>query len=508
MPSSLAQICASAVHSPCPIAAAPVKTLTAAGRRHPHQAGFEGAAPGALDAVGEAHADIASACARLRLPARKVGPAGGRQHVGLAGRIVAAVILHVGAGARLQRFLVGHLFRRNEVAAAQLGAVEMELARQAVHQPLHREGRLRIAGAAHRGDRRLVGGRDRHLHGERRDHIGAGQRGGGVVGQVDVLQRIGAEIVQQAAANAEHLALRIGRDVDRPVLIALLHRIGEMLAPVLDPFERALEQFRRRHHRDVLRIDAELGTKAAPDIGRRHPQARLLDIEQHREGLAQVMGLLGRGPDGERLVGAAELDQEAAALDRMGGAAMLPEILVQHMGGLAEGRLGIPIGDPVGRDDVGFELAAHGRRIGLRGLAAVGGRRQRLVIDLDQGGGVLGEIAVVRDHERDRLAHVGDLAVGEREGPHPLERRSGVRVPQHAPLRHDRGQIVEREHGMDARRRQGGGFRERADERMGMRAAHERHVQDARQHDVVDETSAPAQQGVVLEPGNARSDQR
>ena len=32
----------------------------------------------------------------------------------------------------------------------------------------------------------------------------------------------------------------------------------------------------------------------------------------------------------------AELDQKAAALDRMGGAAMLPEILVQHVvGGLA-----------------------------------------------------------------------------------------------------------------------------------------------------------------------------
>jgi len=88
-----------------------------------------------------------------------------------------------------------------------------------------------------------------------------------------------------------------------------------MLAPVLDPFERAPEQFRRRHHGNVLRIDAELGPKSAADVGRRHPDARFLQVEQHGERLAQIVGLLGRGPDGQRIVGSAELDQDAAALD-------------------------------------------------------------------------------------------------------------------------------------------------------------------------------------------------
>jgi hypothetical protein len=43
--------------------------------------------------------------------------------------------------------------------------------------------------------------------------------------------------VQQLAADAEHLGLRVDRDFQRPVLIALVHRVGEIFAPVLDPFQ-------------------------------------------------------------------------------------------------------------------------------------------------------------------------------------------------------------------------------------------------------------------------------
>ncbi len=136
----------------------------APGVRHPHDAGFERAAAGALDAVREPDADVAPLAARGRLARGKVAPLRGFEHHRLAGRIVAAVVLHGGAGARLERLGVGHLLGRDEIAAAQLGAVEAELARHAIHHPLHREGGLRIAGAADRGDRRLVGGGDRHVH--------------------------------------------------------------------------------------------------------------------------------------------------------------------------------------------------------------------------------------------------------------------------------------------------------------------------------------------------------
>ncbi len=53
------------------------------------------------------------------------------------------------------------------------------------------------------------------------------------------------------------------------------------------------------------------------------------------------------------------------------------------------------------------------RRARLEPLRAIGDRRQRLEIDLDQRGGVLGEIAAVGHHDRDRLADEADFVLGE-----------------------------------------------------------------------------------------------
>ena len=56
------------------------------------------------------------------------------------------------------------------------------------------------------------------------------------------------------------------------------------------------------------------------------------------------------------------------------GAAMLPEILVEHMRGLGEGRVDVAERDLVGGDDVDVELAPDRRRVRRAGLAAVGDR--------------------------------------------------------------------------------------------------------------------------------------
>ena len=336
------------------------------GVRHPHQPGLERPAAGALDAVREPDADMAALRARRRLPLREVVPARRLQHLRLAGRIIAAVVLHGGAGARLERLGVGHLLGRDQVAPPQLGALQLQFARDAVHQTLHREGGLRIAGAAHRRHRGLVGGGDRDLHRQRRQQIGPAHHRGRVVGDVDVLERIGAELVNEPAAHAQELAAGVDRDVDRPVLVALLRGVGEMLAPVLDPFDRAPDQLGGRHHRDVFRIDAELGTEAAADVGGRDPQPALVEIEQRGQRLEQVVRLLGRGPDRHPAVDTAALGDQAAAFDRMGGAAVLPELLVEDVRGLGEGGRGVAVGDLEGRDDVAVELAPHRRRVRRR----------------------------------------------------------------------------------------------------------------------------------------------
>ncbi len=181
----------------------------ASGVGDPHQSGLERTAAGALDAMRQPDADIAALASRCGLPAGEILPAGRPQDLRLAGGIVAAIVLHAGAGARLERLGVGHLLRRDQIATAHLGALKMQFARDAVHQPFHGEGRLRIAGAAHRRHRRLVGGGDRDVDGQGRKQIGPAHHGGRVVGNVHVLQRVGAEIVDQPAADAEELGIGV-----------------------------------------------------------------------------------------------------------------------------------------------------------------------------------------------------------------------------------------------------------------------------------------------------------
>jgi len=112
--------------------------------------------------------------------------------------------------------------------------------------------------------------------------------------------------VEQPAADAQHLCILVDRDLDRPILVALVDRVGEMLAPVFDPFDRALEQLGCGHDGDVFRIDAELGAKAAADVGRRDAQLVRLEIHQRIERLEQVMRLLRGRPYRDPAVGCAE----------------------------------------------------------------------------------------------------------------------------------------------------------------------------------------------------------
>ncbi len=475
------------------------------GIRHPHQTGLERTAPGALDAMGEPDADVAALAPRGDLTARKILPAGRLQDFRLAGRIVAAVVLHARTGARPERLGIGHLRRRNEIAAAHFGALQAQFARHPVHQAFHGEGRLRIAGAAHRRHRRLVGGGDRDVDRQRGKHVGPAHHRGGVVGNVDVLQRIGPEIMDQPAADAEQPGIGGNRDVDRPILVALLGRVGEMFAPVLDPFDRAPQELGGRHHRDVFGVDAELGTETAADVGGGHAQPALVEIEKRGQGLEQVVRLLRRRPDRHGVI--APFRENAAALDRMGGAAMLPQLLVEHVRGLVEGRVGIAVGHPVGGGDVGVELAPHRRRSRLGRPAAVRHGGKHVVVDRDQRRRVLGKIAVVGQDQRDRLADVRHLPVGEGEGPVAVERRPGIGVAQHPTLGEDRREIVEREHRAHPRQRQRGMGVDPADRGVRVGAAHERRLPGAGVRDVVDETSLAGEQGLILEARNARSDQ-
>jgi len=205
---------------------------------HGHR--LERPAAGALAVVGEADCRCSARLRARRAAALENRPAAGaRQRIALAPRIVAAVEDHVLAAARVQLRGVRHLLGGNQIAPAHLRAIEFELDRNPVEQPFHRERTLRMAGAAYRRDRHLVGQRDLHVHPIRRHLILQRHGLGGVVREIDAACGVRAVIVDDAAAHTENARGVVYRDLDVPVLVALLRGRDEMLAAVFDPFDRA-----------------------------------------------------------------------------------------------------------------------------------------------------------------------------------------------------------------------------------------------------------------------------
>src|ERR1019366_10417852 len=209
------------------------------------------------------------------------------------------VLHNRGARTRFQRRCVRHPVRTNQVSTPDIDPTDTEFVRYPVERALHSEGTLRIAGAAHRGGRYLIGRyrMDQHVVGGQ--HIRTGERRRRIVSDVDALRRIGALIVKQVTARAEQASVAIVSNLDLPVLVALLQRGEEMLAPVLDPFERLSRYERRSGYRRLFRIDEVFGAKSTADIRRDNTESVLVEIEHTHDHRTQFVRELSRGPERE-----------------------------------------------------------------------------------------------------------------------------------------------------------------------------------------------------------------
>ena len=128
-------------------------------------------------------------------------------------------------------------------------------------------------------------------------------------------------------------------------------------------------------------------------------------------------------------------------------------------------------------------------------------RRFRVILDLDQRGGILGDGAAVGDHQRYRLAHIGYPAIGQRRGGH-LHRHE--EEAEHLEL--DAGEIGLRVNRVDAGNLARGLAVDRADRATGNCAAGEGDMQHAGQGDIVDKLAAPGEQARVFLAGHALAD--
>ena len=299
-------------------------------------------------------------------------------------REVAAVERDRRPGARLERRHVRHLLRRHEVAPAHFGAIELELAGDAVEQALHREGAFRIAGAAHRHGGDLVGLDHQHLELVGGQDVGPGQRRGGIVGEVDPLRCIGALVVDEVAAHAEQPSRIVERDLEVPVLVALLHGGEEMLAPVLDPFDRPVQPQCGRGQHHLLRVHHELGAEAAADVGRHHAHLVLVAPQQRHQKGPHLVGELRRRPEGQTVLVDVIGRERATPFDRVRAAAVLLEVHAGAMGGTGKRTRHVAIGLLELDHHVATLAPERERRAGRDRGATVGDRRQRLVINGNQ----------------------------------------------------------------------------------------------------------------------------
>ena len=258
---------------------------------------FERTAPGALDAVGYAKAEVASFGQRGQLARWESFTADRLQGHALTFWEVAAVVFDRRAGARFQRRRIWHGVGRNQIPQPDLGTIDSELSRGQIKQPFHRKRALRISGAADRHCRHLVGLDRQNPQVIVRQPVGSGKGRRRVVRHVHALRCVGALIVDQRAPDGEQFSVRAQGDLQIPILVALLNGRQEMLTTILDPLDRPPEQARRNRHHDFFRIDQIFRPEAAADIRGDDTQFVVVEPQELDQSKADFVRALRRAPD-------------------------------------------------------------------------------------------------------------------------------------------------------------------------------------------------------------------
>ena len=173
----------------------------------------------------------------------------------------------------------------------------------------------------------------------------------------------------------------------------------------------------------------------------------------------------------------------------------------------------VALADAKFADQVGVVFVVQHRSAGLQRRFRIHDGRQRFEIDGDQLGRVFGEIAAFGQDDRDRLADMAHLVIGEQRllrieervldlrGPFPRQRQLGV-----GHRRKELGELRAVEHIGDARCRGRARQVDRANARMRHLAAHEHRMQRVGKLQIGHELAAAQQQAAVLATRHRASD--
>ena len=308
----------------------------------------------------------------------------------------------------------------------------------------------------------------------------------------------------------EEAAVVVEADLDVVHLAALVGRGDEVLAPVLDELHRPAQRPRRERYEQLLgpRV-VDLHPEAAADVGRHHVDLAEVEAELDRDRRADPGRGLGRRPHRQPVDVGVPAGDGAAALHRLAGAALDRQVEGQRVRRRLDRGLGVAVVLLHAGAHVAGHVLVHQARGGAGGLDA-DDRRQHLVVDPDPTHGVLGDVAVVGDHERDRLADVVDLAVGERVLRAAVGQRR-VRDQQRQRLGHrwrQSGEVLVGPHHVHALDVEDVLDVDVEHLRVRVRRAQHGGVQGVRADgDVVDVPALPAQEALVLDPLDGRAEE-
>ena len=322
----------------------------------------------------------------------------------LEGSAVVAVVV---GDARLRR--VGERVGRDQVAPTDLLRAQPELQGGDVEDPVERRGGLGPTCPAERADGSGVGHHGDRVETQARDDVGTLRHH---VRRSDRKRATEAGVrpalTEDPHPQAGDGAVRGEAELDVLHLATAMHR-EHRLAPGLGPLHGMAEPAGGERDRCVVGPGAGLAAEGPADVGRDDADVGGVDADRLGEQVTRHVGVLGGDP-GLHPVGGGT-DQDRVALDRGRGDALVDHPHAGHMVGVDEdvrGILGCALGRDVGAD--GLEL--QGGVVGER-LLDVGHRRQVVVVDIDQLGGVHRLGPGLGDDEDDRVTDVADLVDGE-----------------------------------------------------------------------------------------------
>ena len=351
------------------------------------------------------------------------------------------------------------------------------------------------------------------MDGEIVELVRPGQVHRGVVGDTGADRIPGAAVGNEAVAECEQPAVVVEARLDIVDLIARMAGGHEVLVPVLDPPNRPFHGAREERNEQFLGIDVAFHAKTAADIERDATDARLGHV-QHGGSLAPqpVHDLTGR-PD-RNGVGAFVVNaDDAAALHRDRTIAVVVEAPLEPVRRARQRSFDVALGQAKLANHVGVVFVMQDRSAGLESRLGIHNGRQRLEIEGDQLGRVFREIAVFSQDDRDRLADMAHLVVGEQRllrieelvldlrGPFPRQRQLGV-GDRREQLREFRAV----EHIRNAGRRRRARQVDRADARVRHLASHEHGMQRVGKLQIGHELAAAHQQASVLATRQRASD--